>query len=357
MTTQEALRRSEKSQYLKVWQVDNSSFYVESEDGKIAYRCTIADEGDFCSCGDFAQRSKNDPSFKCKHLLAVMNSVPRNQVLEAQILEKRKPKLDERFIKQIEDKDFAVYAGLLDLAHQKNLCMVDVEILQYPSDENKNTAICKARVETIDGKKFSDIGDANPENCNTKVRKHLIRMASTRAKARAFRDMDNIGITALEELGDLNDILGDDVSDKSTKKGKDNVRQFAKQVNATFGKDDGDGQKAATPQDKPAKDNVVSLPEQKQPEETKPAQVKAPVKSGKGNGNGNGGDNGNGTSKKTEAPLISEAQKSAVYNVSRRRGISLEDVESRSMEKYGVPIEQLSFDNAREFIRYIQTAS
>ena len=115
MTAQEALKRNEKAQCLKVWQVDDAWFYVESEDGKIAYKCCITDKGDFCNCGDFATRGKNDPNFKCKHLLAVMNSIPRNEILEAQILEKRKPKLDERFIKSIDGKDFALYVGLLDL--------------------------------------------------------------------------------------------------------------------------------------------------------------------------------------------------------------------------------------------------
>jgi len=31
MTAQEALKRNEKSQWLKVWQVDDTWFYVESE--------------------------------------------------------------------------------------------------------------------------------------------------------------------------------------------------------------------------------------------------------------------------------------------------------------------------------------
>jgi hypothetical protein len=291
-----------------------------------------------------------------------MNSIPRDLVLEAQFMEKRKPKLDDRFIKQIDDKDFVLYAGLLDVAHQKNLCMVDVDIIQFPMEENKYTAICKAKVETVDGRKFSDIGDANPQNCNSKVAKHLIRMASTRAKARAFRDMDNIGMTSLEELGDLNDIIGDE-SRKPAQKGSDNVRKFAKQVKSVFKSGNGDGQKVESAPDQPVKDNVISIPEkqtppagsqaqQKEPKETKPAQVKASAKS-----NGNGNVNGNGKSKPETSPKMSEAQKSALYNLSRRRGISLEDIETRSMDKYGVPVEQLTSESAGEFIRYLQAAS
>jgi len=46
-------------------------------------------------------------------------------------------------------------------------------------------------------------------------------MASTRAKARAFRDMDNIGMTCLEELGDLSDVITHD--QKKPVQKRDNV--------------------------------------------------------------------------------------------------------------------------------------
>ena len=73
-------------------------------------------------------------------------------------------------------------------------------------------AICKAEVVSQTGQIFTDIGDASPTNCNSKVAKHLLRMASTRAIARALRSFTNIGMTALEELADLYDVTGKKVS-------------------------------------------------------------------------------------------------------------------------------------------------
>ena len=81
-----------------------------------------------------------------------------------------------------------------------------MEIIQNPTAENGHMAIVKAQAESKLGELFVDVGDATPTNCNAKVAKHLLRMASTRAKARALRDFTNIGMTCLEELGDLNDI-------------------------------------------------------------------------------------------------------------------------------------------------------
>ena len=177
MTSSEALKRSEKSQNLKVFHLEDSPwYYVESEEQKIAYKVGYESETEYlCNCADFTKNYAKDPTFKCKHVMAVINSINEGNADNVHYLERWRPKLDESFIKKIDDKDFVLYSGLLDVAHQKNLSMVDVELIQYPSDENKQTAICKARVETVDGKKFSDIGDANPQNCNSKVARHLIR--------------------------------------------------------------------------------------------------------------------------------------------------------------------------------------
>lgn len=373
MTAQEALKRNEKAQCLKVWQVDDAWFYVESEDGKIAYKCCITDKGDFCNCGDFATRGKNDAQFKCKHLLAVMNSIPRNEILETQFLEKRKPKLDERFIKSIDGKDFALYVGLLDLAHQKNLTSMEVDLLQYPTKDNEHTAICRATGKTANGGLFIDVGDANPMNCNAKVARHIIRMASTRAKARCLRDLTNIGMTCLEELGDLTEVIGaDNEPGKTAQVRKDNIKKFApKQAQVGKAAQPGniEGRKSENENPVPNQDKVETAVQADTPvlppaeaaankAETEPAggkhekapkvPAKAPVKAKSGSGNGNG---------KDKIPMMSEAQKSAIYNLSRRRGISVEELENMAQKAFNMPVESLTHENAVSFIRTLQQAA
>lgn len=107
--------------------------------------------------------------------------------------------INEKFIINLQGKSFVTYEGLLDLAHQMDLVSIDVEILQFPSEENNMTAIAKATAST-EKSSFSDIGDANPRSVNNMLKPHIIRMASTRAKARALRDLTNVGMTAVEEL-------------------------------------------------------------------------------------------------------------------------------------------------------------
>lgn len=108
-------------------------------------------------------------------------------------------KINENFIINLQGKSFVTYEGLLDLAHQRNLLSIEVEIIQIPTKENNMTAICKA-IATTDKERFQDIGDASPNSVNSALVPHLIRMASTRAKARVLRDLTNVGMTAIEEL-------------------------------------------------------------------------------------------------------------------------------------------------------------
>jgi len=96
-------------------------------------------------------------------------------------------------------KEVVTYQGLLQKAHEEGLARVKTALLQIPADENGRVAIAKAEIETSKGV-FEGLGDASPENVNSFIVPHLIRMAETRAKARALRDAVNVGVVSFEEL-------------------------------------------------------------------------------------------------------------------------------------------------------------
>jgi predicted amidohydrolase YtcJ len=106
----------------------------------------------------------------------------------------------EEYMIERQGKRFVLYAGLLEEAHSRGLRSIETDLLQVPDHENGEVAIVRATVRTEDGK-FTGIGDASPENVNRTIAPHVIRMAETRAKARALRDAINVGVTAFEELG------------------------------------------------------------------------------------------------------------------------------------------------------------
>jgi hypothetical protein len=108
----------------------------------------------------------------------------------------------EEFLITRQGKQYVLFAGLLDEAHSRGLRSIDTELVQVPTAENGTVAVVKATVEMEDGRTFSGIGDASPENVGRNIVPHIIRMAETRAKARALRDAVNVGATALEELSD-----------------------------------------------------------------------------------------------------------------------------------------------------------
>jgi hypothetical protein len=110
--------------------------------------------------------------------------------------------LDKRHVISLQGQEFITYEGLLSEAHAKGLKSIRTRLVQLPDSSNGQTAVVTAEVELEGGKVFAGIGDANPQNVNSMIAKHLIRMAETRAKARAFRDAVNIGMTSLVELDD-----------------------------------------------------------------------------------------------------------------------------------------------------------
>ena len=79
----------------------------------------------------------------------------------------------------------------------------------------------------------------------------------------------------------------------------------------------------------------------------------------KSKGNGAGEPEAKAPEKSPDAihPKMTEAQKRAIYNLSRRRGISVEELEQRAFETYGIELENMSSKDASSFIRELQQAA
>lgn len=96
-------------------------------------------------------------------------------------------------------RESIAYAELLKLAHDEGLKSIATELVLSPSEDNGRLAIVKASVETERGH-FEGLGDADPGSVDDFLAPHLIRVAETRAKARALRDAVNCGVVSSEEL-------------------------------------------------------------------------------------------------------------------------------------------------------------
>src|SRR3989442_6653222 len=96
-------------------------------------------------------------------------------------------------------KETVAYAELLSMAHDEGLKSIATQILAQPTEENGHRCIVKATVEVERGH-FEALGDADPGNVEDFLAPHLIRVAETRAKARALRDAVNFGVVSFDEL-------------------------------------------------------------------------------------------------------------------------------------------------------------
>ena len=240
-----------------------------------------------------------------------LHTIPVVQQEPTTIKERLTPKLDDRFIMTIQGRDFVKYDGLLDLAHQNGLMKLEVEILQYPSSENNNTAICKAIATSNTGEIYADIGDANPGNVNRMIAPHILRMSSTRAKARVLRDFVNIGLCCVEELGDFEE------ENQNQSKGN-NQKKTTRSSSSNPPKEQHNA---------PA--NVTEIPVNK--------DQNPPI-----------------INPNAELPKISEAQRRAIENLAKRRNIKPEELTQSIHNDYGKPMDQLSSQEASTLIRTLQ---
>jgi len=292
----------------------------------------------------------------------------------------KEPKINDKFIMNIKGKDFVLYSGLLDLAHQKGIKSIHVEPVQYPTKDNGMEAICKSVVISSDGQEFTEIGDANPRNVNSMIREHILRMSATRAKARALRDMSNIGMTCLEELGDLDQIIGGNQSsrpkskvEKPVEKPKPifqergemdvnqeyyesemqqqepvmfNVNKESAQTKSNNKPVTSNSRKETTKDDNIQKTNEAKVSKtantKTKKEETKPEQTKS---------------GGNISPIKQDAKM-SIAQKNAIMSLAKRRCIAEDELSSMVADTFNLSgIDYLTSTDASAFIRQLQQAA
>jgi hypothetical protein len=152
--------------------------------------------------------------------------------------------------------------------------------------------------------------------------------------------MTNVGMTALEEIGDFGDIIDVKQEDRSTRK----IPQAAPK-------------KIARAKEKETKSipDKVDNPDKKQEPAAPTNQENPPQTQAAPRTDGNG--NGRGKTKQETVPKISSAQANAIANLSRRRGISVEELEKMSVDAYGVKVEHLSQKDASGLIRTLQQSS
>jgi hypothetical protein len=114
--------------------------------------------------------------------------------------------VNPQYVIQREGKSYALYAGLLDLAHERGLLSIETVLVQLPTEANGNVAVVQATVRLSDAqgvlRTFQGIGDAAPGNVNRMMAPHLLRLAETRAKARALRDAVNVGEALADDPSD-----------------------------------------------------------------------------------------------------------------------------------------------------------
>lgn len=207
------------------------------------------------------------------------------------------------FVVERQGRKFVLYSGLLDLGHAQGLRAIRTRLVQVPSEENGQLAIVSAEVETDRGT-FAGIGDASPANVSRAMLNCTIRLAETRAKARALRDAVNVGVAALEE-GDEQanvDVDGDRAASE--------IREHANQPNPP----------AAARPVAAASQSARAAPNQ---------QAQAP---------------------RSDA-LATPAQIRAIYSIGRdQHSLSEEEVDDRSQTLFGAPPAELTKKQASDLI-------
>jgi len=250
-----------------------------------------------------------------------------------------------QFIVERSGKSFVLYAGLLDEAHAQGLKQIKTDLIQIPSDENGRVAIVQATVQTEKGT-FQGLGDAAPENVARPMVTCLVRLAETRAKARALRDAVNVDVTALEELAEEHEGAeeGERRVLKASEKQVSFLESLARQANLNpqaFVKRFGKAPRDLTVAEAKAAIDALKAGTEPQPEEPGGPKPAAPKEAASARG--------------ADEPLATTAQVRAIYAIARNQhGLSEPQTDDRCRGVYSRVPADLSKREASEFITSLQ---
>lgn len=153
-----------------------------------------------CPCDDRAAPHNG----MCKHRIGVAFRRRLDEALQApepsgdlQVVP-AVPKVPAQYIAIIQGKPFVRFAGLLQMAHEQGL----TELSAVWTFNSETLSLAEA-VAVFPFGRFTESGDASPDNVTKKVAPHFRRVALTRAKSRVLRDALNIDMVAVEELGEV----------------------------------------------------------------------------------------------------------------------------------------------------------
>jgi len=148
--------------------------------------------------------------------------------------------------------------------------------------------------------------------------------------------------TCLEELADLSDVIGNGPRVSSKLKATKQPARKSPKVTEDAGKaaEDVGSAKNDSKTDSNSKKTTGKKSQPAKQESKASEKTESKAEANEGNNSGQ--------------PSMSEAQKRAIYNLSRRRGVSVEDLEQMSLEAYGVSVENLTSKDASAFIRNLQ---
>ena len=137
-------------------------------------------------------------------------------------------------------------------------------------------------------------------------------------------------MVAVEELADFDDVIGSGTAKRASRKkvaGKSDKKEIKAKTDAK--------------KESPVKDEPEPKTKVKQTKKSKKVEPKTEPED----------------QSKPNQPKMSEAQKRAIYNLSRRRGISVEELEQMATDAYGSELENLNSKDASTFIRNLQQAA